>query len=194
MSALNVSIGRDRGDLGRAAAGRIAAELRRLAGFNREIPVLFASAPSQNETLAALAAEPNLPWDRVVAFHLDEYLGLSETHPASFRRYLHDHLFRARPVKRFFGIAGESARPESEIARYADLLRAYPPEIALLGIGENGHLAFNDPGVCDFSDPVAMKVAASSRFTTACSPPSPKSPPTLSRSRSPNCCVCRSSS
>ena len=165
MANFNVNVGRNRAELGREAAGRIAAELRRLAAGRDEISVLFASAPSQNETLAALAEEPDIPWDRMVAFHLDEYLGLSDGHPASFRRYLVDHLFGTRPVRRFTGIAGECARPEAEIVRYTDLLRAQPPALALLGIGENGHLAFNDPGVCDFTDPVAMKVV---RLDAAC--------------------------
>src|ERR1035437_7184389 len=115
---LRVVISRNRQELGSAAARQVGAEIRRLLAGREEISILFASAPSQNETLAALAAEPDIPWKRVTAFHLDEYLGLPETHPASFRRYLHDRLFAARAVKRFVGIGGESKEPEREIARY----------------------------------------------------------------------------
>ena len=119
---------------------------------------IFASAPSQNEFLSALREDAGIPWDRVTAFHLDEYIGVEATHPASFRRFLVDRLFAHVPVRTFHGLAGEAPDAEVECRRYAGLLREARPSLAILGIGENGHLAFIDPPMCDFFEPADVRV------------------------------------
>ena len=120
--------------------------------------MIFAAAPSQNEFLETLRGAEKIDWKRVTAFHMDEYLGLSADAPQSFRRYLKERLFdRVHPGEVHL-IAGEAPSPEEECARYAHLLAEAPIDIVCLGIGENGHLAFNDPPVADFADPKMVKV------------------------------------
>jgi glucosamine-6-phosphate deaminase len=154
--------------MGRAAAAAVArAIIDRIAaaGLAR---VIFAAAPSQNELLAGLIAERGIDWSRVVGFHMDEYLGLDEDHPASFRRYLYEHLFRVAEIgaDRLRLIPGERIeRPLATCLEYEDMLRAEPADLVCAGIGENGHLAFNDPPVADFLDPVKVKVV---RLDEAC--------------------------
>jgi len=155
---LNVHIYESREQVGAAAAAAVAAEMRRLiADWGRAIGI-FASAPSQNEFLDALARAEGIEWTRVIGFHLDEYLGMIEDAPQSFRKFLLDRLVRRVPMAEFHGLRGEAANPEAVCANYAALLRSRPPDFAVLGIGENGHLAFIDPPVCDFHDKSAVKV------------------------------------
>ena len=144
---MNTHVAPDRIALGRSAAAAIAGHLREVLSAQPRATVVFAAAPSQNETLAELAAQPGIDWTRVTAFHLDEYAGARAEDTYSFRNYLRRRIRAAV----FHEIQGEAPDQEAECARYAAHL---PPEgfdIALLGIGENGHLAFNDPP-CDFSD------------------------------------------
>ncbi len=129
---------------------------------------MFAAAPSQNEFLAGLIANHDIDWTRIVAFHMDEYLGMSADHPASFRRYLQEHVFRLAGLThdRLRLIPGEQAeRPLQTCLAYEDLLESEPTDVVCAGIGENGHLAFNDPPVADFLDPVLVKVV---RLDAAC--------------------------
>lgn len=144
--------------LGAAAAAAVAAEIRRLIAERGRAVGIFAAAPSQIEALAALVQALGIEWQRVTAFHLDEYLGFDETRTQSFRWFLREHLLARVAIGTFHGIRGEASDPAAECARYAALLRADPPDFALLGIGENGHLAFNDPPVADFDDPLLVKV------------------------------------
>ena len=130
------------------AAAIIGAEIAR-AG---KAAVVFASAVSQDGFLAAIRRLP-VDWARVTAFHMDEYAGMAGDHPASFRRFLRDRLFDHVPVAAFHQLNGEAADPEAECARYAGLLVETKPCLVIMGIGENGHLAFIDPPVCDFNDP-----------------------------------------
>jgi glucosamine-6-phosphate deaminase len=155
---LEVEVHPDRASMGRAAAAVVSAHLRREAARDGRTAAIFASAPSQNEFLAALRADTTIPWDRVTAFHLDEYIGVDATHPASFRRFLVDRLFAHVPVRAFHGLAGEARDVDSECRRYAGLLREARPALAILGIGENGHLAFIDPPMCDFFEPADVRV------------------------------------
>lgn len=108
--------------------------------------IIVATGASQMEMLAALVAEPDIAWDRVTAFHLDEYVGLPITHPASFRKYLWERFHRMlpRPLKAFHYVNGE-ADPAAECKRLGAIIRSSPIDVAFVGIGENGHLAFNDP-------------------------------------------------
>ncbi|MFL6208651.1 MAG: glucosamine-6-phosphate deaminase [Pyrinomonadaceae bacterium] len=155
---LNVHIYDTRPQMGAAAAVAVATEIRRLIAERGRAVGIFASAPSQNEFLSALVATPDIDWTRVVGFHLDEYLGMDDRRPQSFRRFLIDRLTAKVPLKEFHGLRGEAADGAAECARYAQLLAANPPDFAVLGIGENGHLAFIDPPFCDFADPQPVKV------------------------------------
>lgn len=120
--------------------------------------VVLAAANSQVHALAALVAERGIDWGRVTVLHMDEYLGLAASHPASFRRFLQERVVdRVRPSA-FHGIDGEAMEPLTECDRYGRLLGAQPIDLCLLGIGENGHLAFNDPPVADFADPRLVKL------------------------------------
>ena len=120
--------------------------------------VIFAAAPSQNEFLTGLRGSRKIDWPRIAAFHLDEYAGLSADHPASFRRFLKERLLDRVPVAAFHQLHGDAPDLHAECARYAALLADARPGLAILGIGENGHLAFIDPPVCDFSDPQDVRV------------------------------------
>jgi glucosamine-6-phosphate deaminase len=155
---LNVYVYENRKVMGKAAASVIAAEIRRAIQERSKANVIFASAPSQNEFLANLAEAPNIDWSRVVAFHLDEYLGMDDRAPQSFRRFLIDRLVNKVPIGEFHGLRGDATDAAQEANRYAELLRENSPDLAVLGIGENGHLAFIDPPFCDFNDPQAVKV------------------------------------
>jgi len=147
-----------RQQMGKAAAVMIGSALHGLIQLQGQAVVIFASAPSQREALAGLAGSAQIDWERVTGFHLDEYLGVDAGAPQSFRRFLSDHLLSRVSLGAFHGLRGEAADPEEECARYARLLQEHPPDVALLGIGENGHLAFIDPPYCDFQDPASVKV------------------------------------
>ena len=132
--------------------------MQNLAKSHAAVAVIFATGASQLDTLDALTAMPDLPWSQVTGFHMDEYVGISQDHPASFRRYLRERLTQKVQMKEFFEIDGNATDPEKYAQQYAQRLRAAAPQLCLLGIGENGHLAFNDPEVADFSDPLDAKV------------------------------------
>ena len=143
---------------GRAAAQAAAAAVRELALSRKTVAVIFATGASQFETLAALTGTSDLPWDRVLGFHMDEYVGLPVDHPGSFRRYLRERLTGKVRMQAFHEMDGNAPDPKRAASEYAEMLRASDPQLCLLGIGENGHLAFNDPPVADFRDPLDAKV------------------------------------
>jgi glucosamine-6-phosphate deaminase len=166
--SLEVFVYENRAMAGRAAADGIAHAIRGRQRDHGQANIVFAAAPSQNEFLAGLVASNDVDWTNVTAFHMDEYLGIDADHPVSFRRYLQEHLFRlvGLGVDRLRLIAGEQVeRPLQTCLNYEDLLLAKPTDIVCAGIGENGHLAFNDPQVADFLDPVLIKVV---RLDPAC--------------------------
>jgi len=161
---LAVEIHPDRAALGRAAGQAVAAHLRALLAKQGGARVIFACAPSQDEFLAALiaasrSAELGFDWSRVTALHMDDYVGFAADHPQSFRRYLRAHLLDHVAVGAFHPLSAERP-PAVACAAYAALLAAAPIDLICLGIGENGHLAFNDPPVADFDDPALVKVVA----------------------------------
>jgi glucosamine-6-phosphate deaminase len=158
VEKLKIEVYPDRVAAGRAAAETAAQSLRALAAANSEFAAVFATGASQLEMLHALTVIPGLPWDKVVGFHLDEYVGLDENHPASFRRYLRENLISRVKMRAFYEVDGSSVDPEAVCREYAARLRAAAPKLCLLGIGENGHLAFNEPGEADFDDPADVKV------------------------------------
>jgi len=148
----------NRRDAGRASAAAASAIIRAAIEKNGAAGVVFAAAPSQNEFLAALRGDASIDWRRVTAFHLDEYAGLPAGHPASFRRFLRERLMDRVPVAAFHELAGDAPDPQVEADRYQRLLAERPPVLVALGIGENGHLAFIDPGECDFDDPRDVRI------------------------------------
>ena len=118
--------------------------------------IILASAPSQTGFLSALLSKP-VPWGKVHIFHMDEYVGIDATHPASFRHYQQEHVLSKITAAAFHGIRGESSDVSGECERYASMLAESPIDVVCAGIGENGHLAFNDPPA-DFNDPLSVKV------------------------------------
>lgn len=156
-STLSAQVHPDRATLGRAAAVAVAQAMRERLARQSRLRMVFAAAPSQREMLHALAAEPGLDWSRVTAFHMDEYLGLAPEAPQRFGRWLRTELFDRVPLGRVH-LLEPGPDPERTARDYAAELAAAPVDLVCLGIGENGHLAFNDPPVADFADPLDVKV------------------------------------
>ncbi len=155
---LKVKVFDTRAEMGCCAGSEIAMKLKDLLQEKNEVNVMFAAAPSQNETLQTLMADPEIEWERVNAFHMDEYYALPEDHPSGFRNYLRKAVFDKKRFKSVHLINGNVEDPNQEAERYSELLKAYPLDICVLGVGENGHIAFNDPAVADFNDEKLVKV------------------------------------
>jgi glucosamine-6-phosphate deaminase len=147
----------DRPALGIGAAKLVAEAIRAACAARGEARVIFACAPSQNEFLEELVRLP-ITWSKVTVFHMDEYVGLRAEHPQSFRHFLQTHLLQHVDEPRATHLIHAENDPVHEAARYGKLLAESPIDVVCLGIGENGHLAFNDPPVADFADPLAVKV------------------------------------
>lgn len=143
---MNIFICNSKTELGQRAATRGAQLIRDAIGTRGEARVIVATGASQFETLSALIEAPDLDWSRVTAFHLDEYVGMAESHPASFRRYLRERFLDKLPVplRAFHPVNGEGDA-QIECARLNALIAAAPIDVCFAGIGENSHLAFNDP-------------------------------------------------
>jgi glucosamine-6-phosphate deaminase len=142
---VDVRIFETKQELGSAAAERAAAAIAEAIARGGEARVVAATGASQFEFLDALAETPGIEWARVEMFHLDEYVGVSDTHPASFRRYLRERIVERVHPRAFHFLAGDAADPAAECRRVGALLARSPVDVAFVGIGENGHLAFNDP-------------------------------------------------
>lgn len=147
----------DRASLGYAAAADIAAQLRERLSYQNSVRMVFAAAPSQQETLDALVAEVGIDWTRVTAFQMDDYIGLPQEAPQRFGQWLRQAIFDRVPFKEVH-LMRTDGDPGRRAREYADLLAAEPIDLVCLGIGVNGHIAFNDPPVADFADPEAVKV------------------------------------
>ncbi len=150
----------DRPALGAAASTYAAGRLRELLSAQGRARVIFAAAASQTEFLTALSAAEGIDWSRVEAFHLDEYVGLTLGHPRSFGTWLDEHIWTLVQPGRIEKLDGGSAAangPDAECGRYGALIDDGGIDLALIGVGENGHLAFNDPHVADFADPLTVK-------------------------------------
>lgn len=160
VDKLNVQVYQTREEMGRAAAEEAAAAIRAAIAAKGEINMIFAAAPSQNEFLAHLIADKSIDFTKINAFHMDEYIGLPADAPQGFGNFLRERLFDRVPFKTVNTIDSTAADPEAECRRYAALLQAHPCDIVCMGIGENGHIAFNDPHVADFGDKAAVKVVA----------------------------------
>lgn len=154
---LQVNVYEERNEMGKVAAEEVSAAIQKVLKEKEYCNMIFAAAPSQNEVLAALACDKNIDFTRVNAFHMDEYIGLADDAPQGFGLFLRRAIFDKVPFNSVHYINGNAKDIEAECKRYAALLKEYPTDIVLLGIGENGHVAFNDPPVADFSDPEVIK-------------------------------------
>jgi glucosamine-6-phosphate deaminase len=145
-------------DAGAAAAALTALHIRDTVASRGRVRIIVATGNSQLDFITALTSTPNLPWHGAEIFHMDEYAGMSADHPASFRKWIRERVTdRVRPASADY-LNGEAPDPHAECERYAALLDAAPVDLAFVGIGENGHIAFNDPHVAKFDDPVSVKV------------------------------------
>ena len=158
IGTMKIAVYPSRALAGMAAAEAAAKAMRELAEKIDHIGVIFATGASQLDMLDALTSIEGLPWNRIRGFHMDEYIGISPDHPASFRYYLRGRLTSKVKMDEFSEVDGSSPDPERTSKEYAAKLRSADPQLCLLGIGENGHLAFNDPPVADFNDPLDVKV------------------------------------
>ncbi|HVJ97688.1 MAG TPA: glucosamine-6-phosphate deaminase [Acidimicrobiia bacterium] len=140
------------------AADGAAGAIQHAIATRGEANVMLATGNSQLAFLAELVQIPGIAWDRVRAFHMDEYVGLAPTHSASFQRYMRERVATQVSFREFHYLTGDTGDAEAEARRYEGLLQAYPLDLTCAGIGENGHLAFNDPPVADFDDPRDVKV------------------------------------
>ncbi len=141
---MEVIVCKDKEKLGQAAAEKGAAFIRQAIEKNGHANIILATGASQFEMLAHLV-KADVDWTKVTAFHLDEYIGLPETHPASFRKYLKERFASQVPIGQFHFVNGEADDPQAECRRLGELISRHPIDVAFVGIGENGHLAFNDP-------------------------------------------------
>lgn len=155
----------NRTELGQQAARAVSERMRALLNGRESINLIFAAAPSQEEFLAALIEQPDLDWNRVNAFHMDEYVRLPDDAPQRFGNFLKRHLFNRVAFRTVHYLDGNAPDLTGECARYGQLLDQFPVDIVCMGIGENCHIAFNDPHVADFDDPQLVKVVD---LDTAC--------------------------
>ena len=152
IDKLEVQIYENRTLMGEAAARDIKAKIAELLSEKSEINMIFAAAPSQNDVLKSLVEDKEIEWNRVNAYHMDEYIGLDKDAPQGFGNFLKEHIFGLVSFKSVNYIDITATDPEAEAERYGKLLKENPTDIVIMGIGENGHIAFNDPPVADFKD------------------------------------------
>ncbi|MBI3417587.1 MAG: glucosamine-6-phosphate deaminase [Verrucomicrobia bacterium] len=158
VDALPVRVYASRADLARDAAREVHEFLRARIADQGQARVILATGNSQMQFLENLIALGGIDWSRVTLFHMDEYLGLAADHSASFRRYMRERVESRVKPKVFHYLEGDAAQPIDECDRYTLLLREAPIDLCCLGVGENGHLAFNDPPVADLADPRFVKI------------------------------------
>ncbi len=155
---LEVKIFRTIDDMGNASAVFVAQNLQSVIQEKGSANLILATGSSQFSFLDALKKQ-SIDWNRITVFHLDEYIGLTDQHPASFRKYLKERILdNVKPAKIYF-LNGDAPDPEQEAEQYGKLLLAHPTDVACIGIGENGHIAFNDPPIADFNDTKWVKIA-----------------------------------
>ena len=158
IDELGVRIAPSAANLSQDAASLAQDYLRSLLKQQPTVSIILATGNSQLGFLAAMAQAKQLDWSRIILFHLDEYLGISAAHPGSFRYYLRHHVEQKLQPRLFNYITGDAAQPLQECDRYRNLLQQQAIDLCLLGIGNNGHLAFNEPSVADFNDSQVIKI------------------------------------
>ena len=154
---LKVAVYNGSAEMGNAAANLVAKKLNDTIFLNGSANLILATGASQFTFLEALQKK-EIDWKKITVFHLDEYKGISDGHPASFRKYLKERILDAVVPKTIYFLNGDAKDVDEEIRRYENELRKHPIDVACIGIGENGHLAFNDPPVADFQDSRSVKV------------------------------------
>ncbi len=148
-----------REEMGKAAAKDAAERIRNIIAKNGVANVVFAAAPSQNELIEELL-RLDIDWSKVRGFHQDEYIGIDEKEPAGFGNFLRRAIFDRVKFMELHYLLCRPEEAQAKCGEYTELLKQYPADLIFLGVGENGHLAFNDPPVADFEDPKAIKVVA----------------------------------
>lgn len=164
VDQLHYEVYETRSEMGYHAGQKAATAIKDALKEKEEVRVIFASAPSQNEVIHELLEDEDIDWSRVVGFHMDEYIGLPEDSDQWFRNYLETHLLSKKSLKAFHFIDG-TLDPETTMSQYAALINEKPIDLVCLGVGENGHIAFNDPPVADFNDPELIKKVVLDNFS-----------------------------
>ena len=157
VEKMSVHIFDTREEMGKVAAEDAARRINAIIAKNGVANVVFAAAPSQNDLIENLL-KADIDWSKVRAFHQDEYVGISAEEPAGFGNFLDRAIFKKVHFKELHYLLCCADEAEEKCEAYAELLRKYPIDLIFLGIGENGHLAFNDPAVADFNDPKMVKI------------------------------------
>jgi len=142
---MEINISNNPQELGKVAGSVAANLIRQTLAEKGSATIILATGTSQFETLNQLTSEPGIDWSRVTMFHLDEYIGLPESSPASFRKYLKERFIAKVSALQAAHLVNGETDPETECERLGNLIQANPVDVALIGIGENGHIAFNDP-------------------------------------------------
>lgn len=155
---LTVKVFETRLDMGIQAAKEAIDCIKMLLSEKESINIVFAAAPSQNDFLASLTDHTEIDWSRVNAFHMDEYIGLSKEAPQGFGNFLRNAIFKHLPFRNVFYLHSDDLSAKQNCERYENLLKEYPTDIVFMGIGENGHIAFNDPHVASFKDLRSVKI------------------------------------
>jgi glucosamine-6-phosphate deaminase len=157
IDQLHVRIFIDKAEMGDASADFVTSHLLEAIKKNGHANMILATGTSQYPFLEALNKK-HVDWQKITVFHLDEYLGISDQHPASFRKYLKERILDIVCPHKIYFLNGDAADIEAELRNYETLLKSHSVDIACIGIGENGHIAFNDPPVADFNDPHLVRV------------------------------------
>ena len=163
--AMRVQVFSSKREASGAAAAAAAVILRDAIATRGRARMVVSTGNSQLDFIDALVLAPDIDWSAVEAFHLDEYAGMAMTHPASFRLWLKTRLADRVPLRAMYYVNGDAPDVDAECRRYGALLAAAPIDAGFIGIGENGHIGFNDPPVADFADPLPVKIV---RLDDAC--------------------------
>ncbi len=158
VDALAIHVYDSARNLALATATAVGEDLNKVLSQRDLASVLLATGNSQIEFLDALVSLEGIDWSRVLFFHLDEFLGIEANHPASFRTYLRERVQKRVTAAQFYYLQGDALEPLTECDRYTQLLQAQAIDLCFLGIGGNGHLAFNEPNVANFHDPYGVKL------------------------------------
>jgi glucosamine-6-phosphate deaminase len=154
---LRIEIFGNKENMGKEAASFVAGKLNQAINEKGCANLILGTGASQYPLLDALL-EKEVDWTKINLFHLDEYIGLSDQHPASFRKFLKERISDKVNPKNVYYLNGDAGDIDAVIRQYEQLLKDNPVDVACIGIGENGHIAFNDPAVADFNDPEYLKV------------------------------------
>jgi glucosamine-6-phosphate deaminase len=155
---LEIKVFNTRAEMGKVGAEEAAAYIINKLKEKESLSIVFASAPSQMDVLNELLNYFDIDWSKINAFHMDEYVGMPADAKQSFGNYIKVRFFDKLNFKNIFYIDGMASDPEAECLRYEELLKEHGVDIVFAGIGENGHLAFNDPHIADFNDPKLVKI------------------------------------